>query len=87
MMAFEVGDSEQTLSGELRGPDDVIYWRVGPSPQPDKIHVVLARECPRESKFDNWVSVSTLYPGKADNKEDTGAAVKEVNRMVRCIPK
>ena len=84
MMAYEVSDEEQVLSGELRAPGDVIYWRAGASDQAGKIHVVLARECKRESKFDNWVSISTHYPGNVENREDTGAAIKSINQLVRC---
>ena len=80
-------EAGQSAAGELRAPGQVIYWRVGPAAEPGKIHLVLARQCPRESRFDNWISVSTLFPGDLKNREDAGSAVKEVNKLVRCLPK
>jgi hypothetical protein len=51
------------------------------------LNVVLARKCERASEFDNWVSISSNYPGNADMKKDVGTAVQEVNKLLRCLRK
>jgi hypothetical protein len=85
MLDYDVPKTEETLAGELRAPGAVVYWRVGRSSQPGKLNLVLARKCERQSGFDNWVSFSTNYPGNAENKEDVGPALKEVNSLVQCL--
>ncbi len=86
MLADEVPEAAASLAGELHAPGKVIYWRVGPSPQPGKLKVVLARKCERESKFDNLVSFSSHYPGDAERKEDVRSAVQKINNLVGCVP-
>ena len=85
MLEHKVPNAEITLAGELNAPGIVVYWRVGHSRQSGKLNVVLARKCERESKFDNWVSLFTSYPGNAENPADAGSAVQKINKLVRCI--
>ena len=85
MLEHEVPKAEETFGGELRAPGRIIYWRVGPSPQQDKLKLVLARTCERKSKFDNWVSFSSHYPGNAEMQDDVNSALRAVNSLVRCL--
>jgi hypothetical protein len=85
LLDHDVPPAEQAFGGELIARDIVVYWRVGRSPQPGKLNVVLARRCARESKFDNWVSITSTYPGNAEIAADAGAAVRKLNQLVRCV--
>jgi hypothetical protein len=87
MLEHEVSKAKTTLAGDLTAAGRVVYWRVGSSWLPDTLNVVVARKCERLSKFDNWISLSTSYPGNAENKEDAASAVREVNKLARCLGK
>jgi len=86
MMEYEVPHAEESFAGELSIPGVLIYWRTGPSPEPGKFKVVMAQECERPSKFDSFVSLFSSFSGDANNKEEVGAAVQQLNRLFRCIP-
>jgi len=81
----DVPAAQVSLAGELRAVGAKVYWRVGRSPQPGKLKLVLVRKCERRSEFDNWVSFSTDYPGNAEYREDVGPALQEVNGLVQCL--
>ena len=85
MLEYELAQSEQTFDGELKAPEAVVYWRVGPSTQAGRLHLVLARKCERESEFDNMISFSTHYPGNAAEQTDVSSALQKINRLVQCI--
>ena len=84
MLEYGVPQSEQNFDGELKAPGIVVYWRVGPAAQTGKLNVVLARKCERETEFDNWVSLSTSYPGQLHVKTNVNSALQEVNSLFRC---
>jgi hypothetical protein len=85
MMEYEVPLAEKTFAGELSIPSVVVYWRAGPSPEPGELKVVMAQVCERPSKFDSFVSLYSSFSGDANNKEEVGAAVQQLNRLFRCI--
>ena len=86
MLEYEVPHAEESFGGELSIPGVVVYWRVGASPEPGKLKVVMAQRCERPSKFDSFVSLYSNFSGDAENKEEAGAAVQQLNRLFRCIP-
>ncbi|MCP4047415.1 MAG: hypothetical protein GY732_15670, partial [Gammaproteobacteria bacterium] len=86
MLEYEVPDGEESFAGELRIPGVVVYWRAGPSAEPDKLKVVMAQMCERPSGFDSGVSLFSSFSGDAENKEEVGVAVQQLNRLFRCIP-
>ena len=85
MMDYDLPITQDTAAGELKAPGVVVYWRVRPSAQPGYLDVVLARKCERESRFDNWVSFTTTYPGNMAPQEEVGNAVQQVNSLVGCL--
>jgi spermidine synthase len=84
MMENDVPRAEQIQSGELRAPNTIVYWRVGPSTQPGKLRVALGRQCERPSGFDSFIAIRSDYPGDAELTEDVQAAVQTVNHLVEC---
>ena len=85
MMESEIPMDGQTLAGEMRAPGITIHWRAAPSEQAGKLDLVLVRICERETRFDNWVSVTAPYPGDISKRETVSAALQEVNRLIKCI--
>ena len=70
MMEYEVPFDEMSFGGELSIPGVVVYWRAGPSVEPGKLNVVLAQECERPSKFDNFVSLNSSFSGDVNSREE-----------------
>jgi hypothetical protein len=85
MMEYEVPLAEKTFAGELSIPGVVVYWRAGPSLEPGELKVVMTQVCERSSKFDSFVSLYSSFSGDANNKEEVGTAVQQLNRLFRWI--
>jgi len=86
MLDYEIPDSDNSEDGELRAPGITIYWRIGMSEAPGKLKAVVAQKCEKQSRFDSWVSLASIFPGYMNNREDIGTAVKQLNSQFRCLP-
>ena len=85
MLNEELAENDDTLAGELKIEDEVIFWRAGPAQQPGSIKVVAARRCERASEYDNFNIISSVMPGDASNFEQVGFAVQQIASIMECL--
>jgi len=85
MMNQDLPQADIAQAGELKGGDLTIYWRVGAGEKNGSIKVVLGRVCKQPSGTDNYLLLTSSYPGNPEVRADIARAVQTVNAQLRCL--
>ena len=85
MMEKDMASKAQIMKGELRAPNAVVYWRVGPSSKSGRMRIALARRCPQPSRYDRFIAFHSDFPGDPNVTADLQTAVQTVNQIIECI--
>jgi hypothetical protein len=73
-----------TMSGQTRGRLNLLNWRVSPSTEAGLSNMVLAKKCEQKSQFDDWVSISTRYPGDPRDAIQSNKVLLSLSHAVQC---